>query len=53
MRRIYYWADGTWCDEGDIQEYAWMSDDYGPIDVPWDIDDEAVDCIVAALISGG
>jgi hypothetical protein len=26
---IYYWADGTWCKENEVDEFTHMSDDYG------------------------
>ncbi len=28
---ICIWADGTWCFQGSVEEYHWMSDDYAVI----------------------
>jgi hypothetical protein len=34
MEKIYYWPCGTWCRENHIEEYNWMSDDFGIMNVP-------------------
>lgn len=28
MIKVVVWPDGTWCDEEDLHEYTYMSDDY-------------------------
>ena len=37
--KIYLWPDGEWCDEEDVGQYTWKSDDYELLDVPDDVED--------------
>ena len=32
--KIAVWADYTWCEEDDIENYHWMSDDYMLLECP-------------------
>lgn len=45
MRKIYVWADGTWCDEDELYHMNHLSDDFKVIEVSWDLDYEQVDRI--------
>lgn len=51
MRKIYYWADGTWCDADQIDQYGWKSDDFGVAEVPWEESDEMVGRMVDSWVS--
>ena len=46
---IYYWPDGTWCTEDEIEEMTHMSDDYGTFTSF--ATDEEIDDEVQKLIS--
>lgn len=49
---VYYWPDGTWCDQDDLDDYlSWMSDDFGRIAIDNLMSDEDIDRLVAELIS--
>lgn len=52
MRKIYCWADGTWCDEEDLEGMTHMSDDFLVIEIGWDVDEEAIDGIVYNAVNG-
>ena len=40
MTRIAIWADGTYCEEEDLEEYlSMMSDDFTMLEVPDNVDD--------------
>lgn len=45
MRKIYIWADGTWCDSEEIWQMGHMSDDFKIIEVDWNLEYEQVDRI--------
>jgi len=34
MTTIFAWSDGTWCEESELEEYNFMSDDHQKIEVP-------------------
>lgn len=51
-RKIYYWADGVWCDTDEVEYMGHRSDDFGTISVPWDLDEEDIDRIVHDACSG-
>ena len=52
MRTIYFWPDGTWCDQGELGQYLHKSDDYGTLDVSYDLEDSSVDFIVDNVCQG-
>lgn len=37
--KICVWADYTWCEEQDVEQYNWKSDDYMILAVPDDVED--------------
>ena len=40
IRRVYVWADYTWCEEEDIEDYSFKSDDHVLVEVPDEIEDD-------------
>lgn len=52
MRKIYYWADGTWCDADEIGQFTHMSDDYRVVEVSWEDADDQVDKMVSSWVMG-
>ena len=40
IRRVYVWADYTWCEEEDIEDYSFKSDDHVLVEVPDVIEDD-------------
>ncbi len=49
MIKIYYWPDGTWCHQENIDEYDWMSDDYAVIGIP-PRSDEDIDALINQIL---
>ncbi len=38
--RVFVWADGTWCEEEDLEGFlSFMSDDYKVLEIPDDCED--------------
>ena len=48
--KIYFWPDGCWCDESELQGMTHKSDDVGFVVLDDDTDVEAVDAIVRELV---
>lgn len=49
-RVICVWPCGTWCDQEDIEQYSYMSDDYRLVTVGQYTTDETVDAMVTHLV---
>lgn len=48
---IYFWQDGVWCTQGNIEEYlTFYGDDFGVVYVPSDFDDDDIDIIIDATV---
>ena len=48
--KIYYWPDGCWCEESELQGMTHKSDDYTPLVLPDDTDCDEIDKLVQELI---
>lgn len=49
--KIYYWPDGCWCDEAELEQMGHKSDDYTFVILGDQLDDDEVDGIVQELVS--
>jgi hypothetical protein len=47
MIKVYFWADGTWCKQEDLEHYlTFCSDDYAELNVPLELDDDSIEALV-------
>ena len=44
--KLYFWPCGTWCNEDELEEYSFMSDDYATVTVPIELDDGDIDDVI-------
>jgi hypothetical protein len=51
MMRIYYWPDGCWVFDHELHSMHYKSDDYGVLELPEDVDEHTIDCIVFDEVS--
>jgi hypothetical protein len=47
---IHVWPDGDWCNQGELEEYLWKSDDYANYFVPEELTPDEIDELIARKV---